>query len=277
MIIHPRNAVAAGAVSLILWLAPTVGLAEQGRCADCHLAGAALAARGPTGDRSTRATRELTRVPTNLFARLHLVDWEYSLHNRHGIGCDACHGGNPDTSDVFQAHRGMLNARNPASPIHPRNLPATCGRCHPGPFAAFKRSRHYELLRSGDDRVPNCAACHGEAAARLLPPRTLEAECARCHGAGRAVPRSDYPVEARLLHERVREVSGIFQATEPMLRQIADPARRARLEQAWRDARVPLREAIDAAHAFVFAKSEERLAEARRRAEAVLQGIVNPR
>jgi hypothetical protein len=272
-----RTILAAGTLWLTLWLMPATVRAGQGRCADCHLAAAALAARAPTGDRSTTTTRELARVPVHLFARLHLVDWEYSQHSRSGVGCDACHGGNPNTSDVFLAHQGMLDARHPASPIHPRNLASTCGRCHAGPFEAFRTSRHYELLRGGDGRVPTCATCHGEAAARLLPPRALEAECARCHGAGKPAQRTDYPVEARLLHECVRELSGLFGAMEPMLRQIADPARRARLEQAWLYAQMPLREAIDAAHAFRFEKSEERLAEARRRAKAVLQGIVNPR
>jgi len=51
---------------------------------------------------------------------------------------------------VLQAHQGILHANNPASPVTRVNLPGTCGKCHAGPFAAFQKSRHYELVRGGN-------------------------------------------------------------------------------------------------------------------------------
>ena len=58
------------------------------------------------------------------------------------VGCDSCHGGNPDTFESLRAHRGVLSSFNPSSPVHRTQLPATCGACHVGPYVNFQASRH---------------------------------------------------------------------------------------------------------------------------------------
>src|SRR5262245_31633061 len=79
----------------------------------------------------------------------HLRDWEHGEHGRHQVGCESCHGGDASTFEVLPAHRGILPGSHPDSPINRRNLPATCGKCHTGPFVRFQKSRHFELLRGG--------------------------------------------------------------------------------------------------------------------------------
>ena len=77
----------------------------QNRCADCHFA-------NPTAP-----------------ARDHLQAWDRSAHSRNNIGCEKCHGGDATTFESFQAHRGILNSANPASPVNRRN--AAAGRWPP--------------------------------------------------------------------------------------------------------------------------------------------------
>src|SRR3972149_108613 len=57
-----------------------------------------------------------------------------------------------------------------ARPLNPRNLPATCGTCHAGPYVAFQDSEHFLMLRNGDRSAPTCVTCHGAAGTQLLSP-----------------------------------------------------------------------------------------------------------
>lgn len=133
------------------------------RCADCHFAN-----------------------PRSV-SRWHLSEWDHSAHGRASVGCEKCHGGDPSTFESFLAHQGILSARNPASPVNRINLPKTCGACHPGPFAAFQKSRHYELLREGNPDTPTCVTCHGNVGAFLLSPSPS------IRSARTAMPRERWP------------------------------------------------------------------------------------
>ena len=222
------------------------------RCADCHFA----------HQRSA--------------FQWHLSEWDHSAHGRANVGCEKCHGGDPATFDSFLAHQGMLSARNPASPIHRLNLPKTCGSCHPGPFAAFQKSRHYELLREGNLETPTCVTCHGEVGAYLLSPKTLYAECASCHAADRIAPRGDLPAEGKMMLTSVREVRAALDQAKALIKQVSDKARRESLELELRDAQAPLLEAVHSAHMFVFDAMQERLQIARRRTDMLMERLANP-
>jgi hypothetical protein len=227
--------------------------AQDSRCADCHLANPNAPETG------------------------HLIDWERSAHGRSGVGCDSCHGGDPTTFDRLRAHLGVLGSRNPASLAHRDHLPQTCGKCHPGPFVAFQKSRHFALLGEGDPAVPVCSTCHGEVAAHLLSPRALQAHCERCHREGGVAPaHAPLAARARELLEGVDEVRAMLHQASTSIRRIHDAERRARLEAELTQAAVPLHEAVDAGHAFVFEDLAERLRLARRRADALLDRLVNP-
>jgi len=225
---------------------------SSSRCADCHFA-------------NPRAA-----------SRWHLSEWDHSAHGRANVGCEKCHGGNPDTFESFLAHQGMLGPQNPASPVHRSNLPKTCGACHPGPFAAFQKSRHYELLREGNPDTPTCATCHGGVGAYLLSPKALASECASCHAPGKTVPRADYPAEGKIILSSVREVRASLDEAKGLINRVKDKARRESLELELNDARVPLTEAIHAAHMFVFDQMQDRLQAARKRAELLMEQLANP-
>lgn len=226
---------------------------DRSRCADCHFAN-----------------------PIAEPAQSHLHQWSLSPHQRANVGCDSCHGGNPDTFESLPAHRDVLSSFNPSSPVHRTQLPATCGSCHAGPYVNFQSSRHHELLIEGDRRVPTCSTCHGSVDGRLLSPQGLERQCADCHGPDGVAPRPGRAADARLLLEGVADVRESLRAAERLIERVRDADRRQLLEEAYRQAEVPLIEARRAGHRFVFDQLEERLGTAQERTADLLGELVNP-
>ncbi len=222
------------------------------RCADCHIA-------NPGSISGT-----------------HLAEWDLSAHGRRNVGCEACHGGDPTSFEPFVAHRGVLAQSNPASPVHRRNEPATCGACHTSAYTAFQRSRHYELLKTNDRNVPNCATCHGEVAGLRPSPQGLEAQCAQCHAAGRTAARPEYPARGRRAFEGLRDLRALLRDVRGAIARVKDPARRAGLEAEARLAEQPLTEATAAAHSYVYEHLDERLTLARTRLTALFDRVANP-
>lgn len=245
-------AVFAGLLAFCLASTVAAEARSESRCADCHFANAGSA------------------------ARWHLSEWDNSAHGRNAIGCERCHGGDPTTFESFRAHQGMLGSQNPASPIHRANLPRTCGSCHPGPFEAFQRSRHFALLREGNPSTPTCVTCHGTVGAYLMSPKALSSECNGCHGPGKVAPRADFPAEGKMRLAAVREVRQQLDAAGKLVRQVKDKALRARLELEVEDAGIPIHEAVQAAHAFVFDVMEQRLDVARKRVDLLMGRLANP-
>ncbi len=247
---------------LIMTVLATLGLAgtpaalaqlDRSRCADCHFAN-----------------------PYTEPAQQHLHSWSLSPHRRADVGCDSCHGGNPDTFESLQAHRGVLSSFNPSSPVHRTQLPATCGSCHVGPYVNFQASRHHELLGQGDRRVPTCSTCHGSVDGRLLSPQGLERRCAECHGPDGIEPRPGRAADARLLLEGIANVRESLEAARRLIERVRDGARRRSLEAAYLQAEIPVIEARRAGHRFVFDQLEERLETAQERTAALLGELVNP-
>lgn len=241
------------AVSIFLLSAPAPAVAQlhPSLCADCHYANSGK--------------------PNPI----HLQEWESSAHQRARVGCDACHGGNPNTVESFLAHQSIVHGYRPESPVHASRLPQTCGKCHSGPFTQFQRSRHAAVLERGDDNGPTCATCHGPVAAHLLSPKSLEGECNACHGKGKKAERPDYAADARALQQNVRDVRQILNNARPVVERVKDATLRASLEYDYDQAVVPLTEAVHAAHAFVFANARERLGVSRARADALLERLAN--
>ncbi|MBI4455663.1 MAG: hypothetical protein HY644_07170 [Acidobacteria bacterium] len=225
--------------------------AQQSHCADCHFAN--------------------PNAPS-----YHLEEWEHSAHGRNNVGCEKCHGGDATTFELLQAHAGMLSMRNPASPISRRNLPSTCGACHTGPFVEFQKSKHFEFLREGSTEAPSCSTCHTGIGTRLLSPKALESQCAGCHATGKIAPRPEYPTHARLLLAQVRELRALLNEAKPVIGRIRNTEQRKSFEETYRQAEVPLIEAVHSGHSFVFDKLEERLGTSRQRTEALLDQISNP-
>ncbi|HUU33015.1 MAG TPA: cytochrome c3 family protein [Vicinamibacterales bacterium] len=225
---------------------------SQSRCADCHFAN-----------------------PGSVSAS-HLSDWDMSGHGRNGVGCETCHGGDATSFEPFIAHRGILAPANPASPVHRANLSKTCGTCHAGPFVQFQRSKHFELLRAGDKNGPTCTTCHGESAGTRLSPKALESQCASCHGADKVAPHSEFPARGRLALAGLRDARAMLKDARRAIARVKDPERRASLEAAAQQAEVPIIEATQAGHAFVFDQLDERLTTAQARLNALFDRLSNP-
>lgn len=232
---------------------PTSVEAQTSRCGSCHFANLETA---PAPD--------------------HLYDWDSSPHGRNGVGCESCHDGDATTFERTLAHRDVLSGGNPASPVNRANIPRTCGSCHAGPYTNFQQSQHFQLLNEGNRRVPVCVTCHSDVGARLLSPTGLERTCDSCHGDDGVAPRPGRATDARLLLEGAAEVRESLAAARRLIDRVRDSGRRAELEEAYGQAEVPLIQARQAGHRFVFDALEERLGVARERTAALLSRLVNP-
>ncbi|HXJ42181.1 MAG TPA: cytochrome c3 family protein [Bryobacteraceae bacterium] len=84
--------------------------------------------------------------------------------------------------------------KDATSPVHPKNIPETCGRCHAdaakmsqykiptNQLAEYKTSVHWDALsKRGDLSAPNCASCHGNHGAKPPQVASVSAVCGSCH------------------------------------------------------------------------------------------------
>jgi cytochrome b subunit of formate dehydrogenase len=119
-------------------------------CTDCHGEHGILSPKDPRSNVSPTLVAEATCEPCHQSARLNsvygvpagkltsFVDSFHGLKSMRGdlkvANCASCHG----------AHK-ILPSSDPASPINPAHLAATCGRCHPGITAEFAQTRIHVL------------------------------------------------------------------------------------------------------------------------------------
>lgn len=240
-------ATASLAACLLARPAPAAGQIMS-RCAECHFA-------------------NLASVP----APQHLEEWKRSAHSRHSIGCEWCHGGDPTTFVPADAHRDILPSTNPMSRVHRSNLPRTCRMCHGIEATAFARSLHNVLLQGADARVPTCSTCHGAMTAGVPSPAALERQCAECHTASSA--RADYPMLARQAVEAIDRIRGTLIDAQQRIQKIDEGARRRQLWATHLLAVETLARAVEAVHAFDFRAMDDRVRQARERADDLMSQI----
>lgn len=65
----------------------------------------------------------------------------------------------PTCSDCHGNHE-IIPKRLSDSPVAPKNVPATCGKCHEGIRHDFADGVHGAKLAGGNLQAPNCASCH---------------------------------------------------------------------------------------------------------------------
>ena len=125
-------------------------------------------------------------------------DYAGSVHNRKGVRCEACHGGDPVSQDAKGAHAGVYKSGDPKSTVYYQNIPRTCGKCHEKELVNFSQSKHYlELKTSG--KGPSCVTCHGSMGTFILNSAQIQEFCAVCHNSGRGIlPDKPAEVEAVL-------------------------------------------------------------------------------
>jgi predicted CXXCH cytochrome family protein len=100
------------------------------------------------------------------------ADLAGDIHWQSGMRCQDCHGGNPATEELRQAHATEDGFRKVASP---KDVPEFCGKCHadieymrryrPSPrtdqLAEYWTSDHGRQLKTaGDLKVATCISCH---------------------------------------------------------------------------------------------------------------------
>jgi cytochrome b subunit of formate dehydrogenase len=131
-------------------------------------------------------------------AQCHRIETDIYLKSDHGKAlskgvteaatCQACHG-NPHE---------LLNYRNPASPVHRRNIPDTCAQCHANTQEMEKYSlRQRAVVVTYDKSVHGLAHTRGVA---------NSAVCSDCHGT-HDLHRSTNP-ESKLNWQRIPETCG---------------------------------------------------------------------
>ncbi|MBI2930369.1 MAG: cytochrome c3 family protein [Planctomycetes bacterium] len=179
------------------------GLAGLG-CAECH-GGDPKGESKEAGHGGAFRGRVPRQETAEFCARCHS---DVRMMNPYGIATDqyaqyqsSKHGeamakGVTDVATCVDCHgtHGIRKGRDPASPVYPKNVPATCGKCHSDADlmrrhglkataeAQYRRSVHGEfLLSKGDLSAPSCAVCHGNHGAAPPGFRDIIHVCGKCH------------------------------------------------------------------------------------------------
>lgn len=107
------------------------------------------------------------------------------VHGRAGVGCAACHGGNPVVASPLEAAHDESMGFVPAKRLR-AEVVDRCGRCHAGPKAEYLRGAH---AGGEGKKVPDCASCHyaDHLTTADVAGIATRARCGECHGAAVAV------------------------------------------------------------------------------------------
>ncbi len=108
-------------------------------------------------------------------------EWKQSWHNRNGVACHDCHGGDPtDAGLAMSRERGFVGAP------HYQDVPAFCGKCHIGILKNYTESGHGKALKASGSG-PNCVTCHGSHGIQKANIDIInDQRCAQCHTYERA-------------------------------------------------------------------------------------------
>jgi len=109
--------------------------------------------------------------------------WQNSPHQKAGVSCADCHGGDPEAASIDAAHAGVRPMNDPGSTLNRQAQPETCGQCHRANRNRFVQSKHYAALM--DDRsAPTCTTCHPAMSVRPELRTIVVDACSNCHSPG---------------------------------------------------------------------------------------------
>jgi hypothetical protein len=185
-----------------------------------------------------------SQLPGSSFVGAKSHSWSGSIHQKHGVTCDKCHGGDPRAPEEKEAHAGVLGSGDPGSPVYFKNIPSTCGKCHGAEFYKFTQSLHYKRLES-TGKGPECVTCHGSMVTGILTPDTVADVCGQCHNERMGI-FPFIPQKAKAVVLLLRESKALLDANERLYHPAAGTAKARNLQSA----RVALHSAMLNWHKF---------------------------
>ena len=119
------------------------------------------------------------------YPKLHdyFQQWTASPHKEAGVTCDDCHGGEPSSDSLKEAHAGVLHMNDRQSTLHYLQQPDTCGQCHREKRRQFVQSKHYRALAT-ERTAPTCSTCHPAMSRRPELRNIVLNACRSCHVEG---------------------------------------------------------------------------------------------
>ncbi|MDH4230315.1 MAG: hypothetical protein OEW11_11345 [Nitrospirota bacterium] len=165
------------------------------------------------------------QLPANSKMAGRHADFAGSVHDRAGVRCNACHGGDPAAAVADKAHKGVLPASDARSRVHFKAIPETCGGCHTAQKRAFLTSHHYQKLET-TGKGPNCVTCHGSMATRVLAPDQVREFCITCHNPRLGV-LPEKPYEAATTLTLLRQTAVLVKWAEEFAAATPEPQRAA--------------------------------------------------
>ena len=109
----------------------------------------------------------------------------------------------------------------------------------------------------------------------MLSAKALASECNDCHGPRELAPRVKRAAEVREQYDQLKAVRDEMKLAQSLIKRVDDKKRRASLMDAYQQAEVPVKQAIDAGHRFVYGELREHLDVARARVEVLLSNLAN--
>lgn len=184
------------------------------------------------------------KLPGSSFVGVKSHSWKGSIHEKHGVTCDKCHGGDSRAPGQKEAHAGVYGSSDTRSTVYFKNIPSTCGKCHGAEFYKFTQSRHYKRLEA-EGKGPECVTCHGSMVTGSLTPDTVAAVCERCHNTRMGV-FPYVPQKAKAVLLLLRESSALLDADVKLYH----PVEGTKKAKALSDARSQLHSAMLDWHKF---------------------------
>jgi nitrate/TMAO reductase-like tetraheme cytochrome c subunit len=116
--------------------------------------------------------------------RLPVMEWEESVHKAEGIGCNNCHGGDPESKGKTTSHLIDFIGK-PAR----EKIPEICGGCHVKQIEDYSKNIHAKLLNEKkEERGASCIDCHGRHKIKRIKDNessvyylNVPETCGKCH------------------------------------------------------------------------------------------------
>lgn len=126
-----------------------------------------------------------------------VIAFEQDIHEQVGLGCEDCHGGNPNEEDIDLAKDKTFIGKPERTAV-----PRLCASCHSDAnymkrfnpslrvdqLTLYWISQHGQLLKKGDSKIAVCTDCHGIHGIQTANhpkswafPWNIPETCGRCH------------------------------------------------------------------------------------------------